>query len=257
MSPRRLLLFDIGNTRIKWGVLTDGELRRTGSIAHTTLAAGGFESLTRRLPRKVDGAVASNVAGTEFAKRFARAIGIHHGGDVRFVHSERAAFGLTNAYRRARALGVDRWVAMIGARAEFKSALCVVDAGTATTIDAIDRSGRHLGGQIIPGLRLMGDALRTDTSDIGAAKTSVRDPQPGAALFADNTDRALVYGALNAVCGAVERAARTLRGLGGRPKIVLTGGDASRILKQLESTALVHRPNLVLQGLATMTQNEP
>ncbi len=252
---RRLLLFDIGNTRIKWGVLVDGELRRTGSVAHETLVEGGFESLTRRLPRRVDGAVACNVAGTEFATRFARAIGIHHGGDVRFVHSERAAFGVTNGYRRARALGVDRWVAMIGARAEFKSALCVVDAGTAITIDAVDKSGRHLGGQIIPGMKLMGEALRSDTSDIGAAKTRVRDPKPGAALFADGTDRALAWGALNAVCGAIERATRTLRGLGQRPKIVLTGGDASRILAQLEGS-IVHRPNLVLQGLATMTQSE-
>ena len=87
---RRLLLFDIGNTRVKWGVLVDGELRRTGSVAHATLAEGGIESLTRRLPRKVDGALACNVAGPEFATRFARAIGIHYGGDLRFVHSERA-----------------------------------------------------------------------------------------------------------------------------------------------------------------------
>ncbi len=255
MNGGRLLLFDIGNTRVKWGVLDDGELRRTGSIDHVALKENGIESLTRRLPRKIDGAYASNVAGPDVAKRFARAIGIHHGGDLRFVHSQRVGFGLTNGYRRPRALGVDRWVAMVGAKAEFRSAFCVVDAGTAITIDAVDRTGQHLGGQIIPGLKLMSDALRSDTSDIGVAISNVRDPKPGTALFANSTDRALAYGALNAVCGAVERANRQLRSLGQRPRIVLTGGDASRILKQLGG-AWDHRPNLVLQGLAIMTQSE-
>lgn len=248
----RHLLFDIGNTRIKWGVLVDDELRRTGAIAHERLRSDGIESLTRRLPRNVDGATACNVAGPDFGRRFARALGIHCGGDVRFVHSERSGCGVTNGYRTSRSLGVDRWVAMIGARAEFKTALCVVDAGTAMTIDALDRAGQHLGGQIIPGLNLMGDALRSDTSGIGVAKTRVRDPESGALLFGQTTDRAIRFGSLNAVCGAIERAARTLRSLGHRPKIVLTGGDASRILAQLEG-ATVHRPNLVLHGLATMT----
>lgn len=254
MNDQRALLFDIGNTRVKWGVLDGSRLRRTGSISHESLRERGIESLTRRLPRQVDTLVASNVAGPDFATRFARALGIHCDGDLRFVHSERAAFGVTNAYRRPRLLGVDRWVAMIGARAEFKSALCIVDAGTAITIDAVDRTGRHLGGQIIPGMRLMGDALRADTSEIGAARGRVRDPQPWQAMFANTTDGAVAYGSINAVCGAVERAARALRKQGQRPKIVLTGGDASRILSQLGG-ALVHRPNLVLEGLAHITQS--
>lgn len=249
----RHLLFDIGNTRIKWGVLTDGELGRTGAVAHDRLRADGIESLTRRLPKTVDGATACNVAGPDFGRRFARAIGIHYGGDLRFVHSERSALGVKNGYRTPRSLGVDRWVAMVGARSEFRTALCIVDAGTALTIDALDRDGDHLGGQIIPGLALMSDTLRSDTSDIGSPSARVRDPAADAAAFGNTTDRAIHFGSLGAVCGAVERAARQLRSHGHRPKIVLTGGDASRILAQLDGRSL-HRPNLVLQGLATLTQ---
>jgi pantothenate kinase type III len=58
-------------------------------------------------------------------------------------------------------------------------------------------------------------------------------------------------GALAAVTGAIERAAKTLRASGLRPKLVLTGGDASRILKEIDGNVL-HRPHLVLQGLARM-----
>lgn len=249
----RYLLFDIGNTRIKWGVATDGELGRSGAIAHDKLRADGIETLTRRLPKNVDGATACNVAGPDFGRRFARAIGIHCGGDLRYVHSERSFMSVRNGYRTPRSLGVDRWVAMVGARAEFRTALCIVDAGTAVTIDALDKEGRHLGGQIIPGLNLMSDALRSDTSDIGSASAKVRDPAPEALPFGNTTDRAIHFGALTAVCGAVERSVRLLRKDGQRPKIVLTGGDASRILAQLDGRAL-HRPNLVLKGLATLAQ---
>ena len=254
MSDTRALLFDIGNTRVKWGVLDGEDLRRTGSITHDTLKKKGIESLTRRLPRRVDDALACNVAGQNFAKRFARAIGIHINGDLRYTRSEREAFGLVSAYRQPRTLGVDRWIAMLGARAEFRGALCVVDAGTAITIDAIDSDGQHLGGQIIPGIDLMGQALRRDTSDIGAAKRSVADPGADASMFANGTDKAVAFGALNAATGAVERAVQALRTAGHRPKIVLTGGDASRILDQLRGAPAL-RPNLVLQGLAFVVQN--
>jgi len=146
-------------------------------------------------------------------------------------------------------------MAMIGAWNEMHCALCVVDAGTAMTIDVIDRSGQHLGGQIIPGIELMSSALRDQTSDIQSTSGKPKDPGDGLGVFGKNTGDAIAYGSLTAACGAIERAAKRLRGAAMRPKIVLTGGDASRILKQLNSNA-IHRPHLVLQGLATMLQSE-
>jgi pantothenate kinase type III len=96
--------------------------------------------------------------------------------------------------------------------------------------------------------------LSKETSDIGLRTTTVRDPAPGIGLFAQNTDGAVQSGTISAVCGAIERAAKTMRSAGLRPKIVLTGGDASRILKQLDGNVL-HRPHLVLQGLAHMVRS--
>lgn len=255
MSEIRALLFDIGNTRLKWGLLENGRIRRTGSIAHAKIHDSGFASLTTRLPRRVDRVFASNVAGASFSTRLSGVIGIHCGCEIHFAHCENRAHGVTNSYRQPRRLGVDRWVAMIGARSEFRGALCVVDAGTAVTIDAIDKKGMHLGGQIIPGITIMGNALRSGTSDIAVAKRAVRDPGAGMAIFASNTDSAVHCGAVNAICGAIDRAVRVLRAEGHRSKIVLTGGDGSRILKQLGDNVL-HRPNLVLQGLALMAQND-
>jgi type III pantothenate kinase len=247
------LLFDIGNTHMKWGVLREDRLVRTGKISHESLKDKGFNAVTNRLPRDVSEVIVSNVAGTTFGTRLSSVIGIHCNTDIHFARSQKCAFGLTNSYSQPRRLGVDRWVAMIGARAEFRSALCIVDAGTALTIDAVDRNGVHLGGQIIPGIELMQKSLGTDTSDIGRVRRNTADPGNGVHLFASSTQAAVRNGALGAVCGAVERAVKNLRSEGLRPKIVLTGGDASRILKQLGGN-VIHRPNLVLQGLAFMVR---
>jgi len=59
---------------------------------------------------------------------------------------------------------------------------------------------------------------------------------------------------LNSVVGAIERAVSVLVSEGYDPTIVLTGGDASRILKSLSEESL-HRPHLVLQGLAQLLEN--
>jgi type III pantothenate kinase len=194
------------------------------------------------------------VAGASFATRLSGAIGLHCNNEIRFVHSEKQAYGIKSAYAQPRRLGVDRWVAMIAAFAEKKSAAVVVDAGTAVTIDVLDKKGQHLGGQIIPGIRLMTSSLYDETADLPQAGKS-RSIPAGIGMFAGNTSGAIVNGAVNAICGAIDRAVRILRSEGQRPRIVLTGGDASSILKQLDGNVL-HRPNLVLQGLAHIIDSE-
>jgi type III pantothenate kinase len=254
MSESIALLFDIGNTRLKWGVYKDGRIGRSGSVTHESLRDTGFAALTTKIPRKFDRVLASNVAGASFATRLSGAVGLHCNSDIRFVHSEKQAYGITSGYAQPRRLGVDRWVAMIAANAEKRAAAVIVDAGTAVTIDVMDKSGQHLGGQILPGIRLMSSSLYTETAELPQAGKS-RTPVSGIAMFAGNTNSAIINGANNAICGAIERAVRIVRSVGMRPRIVLTGGNASSILKQLDGNVL-HRPNLVLQGLAHVIDSE-
>ncbi len=249
----KALLLDVGNTRLKWGIAEDGEVHRTGSVTQEKIRANGLGVLTTRLPWAVDTAIASNVAGPTFATRLAGVVGAHCGCDLHFAKTERSAFGISNSYKQPRRMGVDRWVAMIGAWAELQSACLVVDAGTAVTIDALDDDGCHLGGQILPGVALMAGALAQHTSDIPPTKPAAAGMYEGIAMFGQNTRAAVGSGALGAVTGAVERAIRTLRSNAYDASLVLTGGDASRILTALEDSPL-HRPNLVLHGLMQMLE---
>ena len=114
--------------------------------------------------------------------------------------------------------------------------------------------GRHLGGQIIPGVRLMAASLASETSDIPVVQRSAPGSGESMDMFANTTAGAVGQGALNAVAGAVERALRILCEQGSDPEVVLTGGDASRILRSLHD-AVHHRPHLVLQGLARILED--
>ncbi len=250
----KALLLDVGNSRLKWGVLDDGAIRRTGHIAQATIREQGIAALTSKLPRDVDAALASNVAGSSVATRLSGVVSMHCGCELRFVHASKSACGVTNSYRRPRHMGVDRWVAMIGAWAELESACVIVDAGTAVTIDALDDDGKHIGGQILPGTTLMAAALTSHTSGIPNVVPRAGAGAIGMSMFASSTTRAVEQGAINAVVGAIERATWTLDEHGLAAEIVLTGGDASRILKSLDDEAL-HRPHLVLSGLARILES--
>jgi type III pantothenate kinase len=144
---------------------------------------------------------------------------------------------------------------MIGAWSELGHACLVVDAGTAMTIDAMDDDGQHLGGQIIAGSGLMAQALAADTSDIPATRPMTGKQLKNQGLFARNTRGAVQSGALNALAGAVERAIKTLRSTAYDAELVLTGGDASRMLAAFDVPPL-HRPNLVLAGLLRTLESE-
>ena len=121
------------------------------------------------------------------------------------------------------------------------------------TIDAIDDDGQHLGGQIFPGVRLMLESLAASTSDIPAVGGRLR-ATTGLDMFGDTTSKAVQHGAWNAVTGAIDRAITILRSNAYDPAVVLTGGDASRMLTAL-GTEPLHRPHLVLQGLARMLRD--
>jgi pantothenate kinase type III len=98
-----------------------------------------------------------------------------------------------------------------------------VDAGTAMTIDAVDGTGQHLGGFIVPGPRLMVDSLLIGTSDL--ADRWSWDNTPDQTRFPGNTRDAIEHGCLRALAALVETALRQIEARASQPpRLVLTGG---------------------------------
>jgi len=249
------LLLDVGNSRLKWGVLENDTVGDTGHVplqdfAHdNALAASG-------LPNQVQSAIACNVAGTEVAAALAEFIDSNFGVSTRFVQPSAAACGVQNGYREPASLGIDRWVALVAARARTSSACLVVDAGTAITIDAMDPNGVHLGGQILPGLKLMAHALNRNTGDLPAISTSSWRDSCLDEPFAAATPAAISNGILAAVLGAIERGLQSMQAGNADVNLILTGGDADLVQRNLPVSAELC-PHLVLEGLACLAADEP
>ena len=121
----------------------------------------------------------ANVGGAEAAQQLTRWAQAHWGLTPGYAESLPALAGVTNGYREPARLGVDRWLALLAAWQELHAGAILVSAGTALTIDVLQDNGQHGGGYIVPGLRLMRDALIAGTSGVRPEIDSVTSLAPG------------------------------------------------------------------------------
>lgn len=250
-----ILLVDAGNTRIKWAELGNGVLKPGPAL----LRHGGAEDIDAlsaswgglSTPARV---LVASVAGTEFASLFTAWSRRTWEIEPEFILSRPEGFGVTNAYLEPQRLGVDRWLALVAARRAFAGPVCVIDCGTALTVDAMAKDGAHLGGLIMPGLGLMRRALLENTADI---RVTFEDAAPlRMAVLAQDTRGGVMGGTLYAAVATIDRIMRDLEaGTDDRPTCLLTGGDSGAILPLLSTDFdFRHEPDLVLQGLAIVAE---
>ncbi len=251
-----MLLLDVGNSRIKAARIAGGPLEALGSLPIHRLDTPDWPAELGVDPGAVSRVAVASVAGAARDAAVAGALAAAGMPDPEFARVRRSACGVTCAYPEPGRLGVDRWVALVGARALTGGPACVADAGSALTVDAMDADGRHLGGLIVPGLAMMGDALRGGTGNLAEFSRHSRDvPGP---LFAADTRPAIDRGAREAAAGLVDRSLRALAAhTGSRPELIVTGGDGRQLLSDLGDgpEPRVHgryEPDLALAGLARL-----
>lgn len=231
------LLIDAGNSRVKWALWDGQALSRVHALSHADLhhLAGQLAGLA---PQRT---LAANVAHPHIRQAIEAAVP----GPVRWQRAQAEALGVRNHYRNVAEQGADRWLAVLGARQLYDGDLVIASAGTALTIEALTAEGDYLGGDILPGYRLMLQALAHNTAQL--------DRRPGeVCAFPQGTEDALASGAIDAMCGAIERVSRRLATHTGRcPQLLLSGGDAALLQPHLPHDARMV-DNLVLYGLANL-----
>jgi len=229
------LLIDSGNTCIKWAELHQGEL---GDVS--------YENSDYLAKLKVDWAKLSEpeciyISSVADIKLQPLLVDLWPECSIKFARSQSVAHGISNAYAKPETLGVDRWLAILAAKQEYKGrVICVVDCGTAITLDCIDATGLHLGGMIMPGWNLMQQALSQKTANLEES-----DEKHDLGL-ADNTQSAIYNGRLAAIKGFI---AAGMQQMPNTCQLILTGGDAAFLLDKLQLDAVLNM-NLVLKGLA-------
>lgn len=236
-----MLLLDIGNSRIKSAVWDGQRLRERPAHFHGGDPAAAFAALSWDGVKRV---WITHVTGAEHEQRMTAALQVR-GLSPHYARTESERGGLRNAYQEPLRLGVDRWLAMVGAWTPGQP-LVVADAGTALTVDLVQADGQHLGGFIAPGLLTMQQAV------LGATRFATRDEQAHYhGGLARETEGCVRQGAFLSCLGAVDRAAAQL------PAAckIITGGDAAALLPHLPGWE--HRPLLVLEGLFRQSSISP
>jgi len=251
-----LLLVDAGNARVKWAISEAGEIGVVDRADYGSDPQLAISSVCAAANDTVDQIVVGNVAGREFGSRLERALLSGSSADVWFAQSLPETAGVRCGYARAATLGVDRWAAIVAAAQRARTqasgrALCVVDAGTALTIDAVDHESVHIGGLILPGVHLQRQALLDAAADIAVSQEQIEGARCGPAVFATSTAQALAISGPLACAAAIDRCVAELSAVSNMPWLVLTGGDATRVAQWLE-TPFDICPNLVFEGLAIM-----
>lgn len=250
------LLIDIGNTRSKWALCeARGDIVARGILGDTTLfdndaEAAELKSRIRQVSVSCVGKADSLRVITEMVKAELAL--------KPFMAKVEAQFeGLRNAYDDLQRLGVDRWVAAIGARSDVPhGSLIIVDAGTAVTIDVISDGNVFEGGVILPGMEMMHDSLVGKTAGIESKLSSVNS------VIGKTTQECVNAGAQFGLVGAIERVISEMflvleqrsigeNAYGGKKQevtVLICGGDAARI-QALTSLPMRRRADLIFRGL--------
>ena len=154
-------------------------------------------------------------------------------------------------YETRASLGADRFAVVAGAWSLLHSpahpeahALLVVDAGTATTIEVIDRRGVYRGGPILAGPAIVRAALTGGTAQLPQVELEVPESAIGRSTR-EALQSGIVFGYIDAVRGGLQR---LLDEVGHDATVVATGGW-SALLAEYVSAVEIIRPNLVLEGI--------
>lgn len=153
--------------------------------------------------------------------------------------------GMPLRYDNPFALGTDRWVAALAAKEKYGAPIIVIDFGTATTFNVVNRAGEFIGGAIAPGLDLAADSLYRATAQLPRVDLTL----PPRAI-ATNTIHGIQAGILFGYLGMLEGMIARMRAELGEPnaRVIATGGLAPMLAPQTKIIAAVER-DLVLEGL--------
>ena len=216
------LAIDIGNTAVKWGAFEGRTLLESGHGMPTELLRHASRSLM----------CASGEVPGELS-------------EVPRLHAE-MSLPIRLNYKTPATLGADRIAAACGAWALHPGeATLVIDCGTCITLECVAADGTYHGGAIMPGLGMKLQALHTFTAKLPLLDIeSVRK----APVLGRSTEECLLAGTLGATQMAVAAYVATLRGVMREMRVVVTGGDAERVVP-LGTEGREHEPHLTLIGL--------
>ena len=223
------LFIDIGNSAVKW---------RTHE---TRVFSQNIDTFSLKLLPKADIVWVSAVAHTNILE----AIKTEYT-NVKEVYSLKQSGKLTLVYKDSSKLGVDRFLAMLGALEHFPNDhLLIIDVGSAVTFDLINKKGEHQGGLIMPGLKALRESFsKFSTNDLSLKSTSLKT----------NTEEAWQSGTHAMLISSINNQIEDYESKYPNGKVLICGGIVKEVLSELPNT-INYYDNLVLDGLESYSKS--
>ncbi|GAA4268276.1 type III pantothenate kinase [Hyunsoonleella aestuarii] len=231
------LIIDVGNTYTKLAVFSNAKIihkkkvRPKYILKHINALVENYPSLNK--------AVISSVG--EISESTLKSL--NHKLNLLIFNSE-TKVPFANKYTTPKTLGIDRLALVSASVLKFKEKnVLIIDAGSCITYDFIKANNEYLGGAISPGIRMRYKALNNFTANLPLLETE--KPKN---LTGDSTKESIhsgvVFGVLNEIDGVINAYKLKYSDL----TVILTGGDAKFLSKQLKSSIFANS-NFLLEGL--------
>ncbi len=245
-----LLVIDVGNTNIVLGIYDGQRLMRDWRIStDKAKTSDEYGILIRELFRSagidfkdVKAIIISSVVPTlsGVLERLSR----NYFGYSPVVVGPGIRTGMPIQYDNPKEVGADRIVNAVAGYEKYKTSLIIVDFGTATTFDYVNRKGEYCGGAIAPGLVISMEALFQRASKLPRVDI-VKPP----AVIARNTVNSMQAGIFYGYVGLVDEIVTRMRAESkDSPRIIATGGLAGLIAPESKTIEAVEE-YLTLEGL--------
>jgi type III pantothenate kinase len=246
MKPH--VVVDVGNSRIKWGRCSPDAVVETVSLPPDDPAAWQQQCERWGLASPSQWVLAA-VQPARFAQL---AEWLRQQGEQIRVISDPRELPLRTLLAEPEKAGIDRLLDAVAANRRRKAgrAAVIVDAGSAVTVDWLDETGAFAGGAILPGLRLMAQALH----DYTALLPLIEPPRDVPPLPGEATIPAMEAGVFWAVAGGVKAMIDLYQTQATKPlEVFVTGGDAPLLHRVFLKAVLW--PAMTLEGLRWTAEN--
>ena len=248
-----ILTIDIGNSNIVLGGVKDNEIVFEARLRTEVTKTSDQYCVDLKILMEVYGVSNQDIEGTIIASVVPQVLNSMRTaiqkltGKIPLVVGPGLKTGLNILLENPGQTGADLVVADVAALREHKPPLIVIDMGTATTMSVLDKNGAHIGGCIIPGVKISLDALTDKT----ALLPGLQLDQPKKAIGRNTIDAmrsGIMMGTACMLDGMVERMEAEL---GCKTTVIATGGIAKFIIPMCK-TPMIYDKDLIIKGLAAL-----
>lgn len=245
-----ILAIDMGNSNIVVGGLDDQKTYfedrittddRKTSLEYAIMLKNILE-IHKVKPRDIEGAIMSSVVpplNATIASAVKKIIGKRP-----LLVGSGMKTGLNIKMDNPKTVGGDRIVAAVAAIANYEGPIIIIDMGTATTMDVVDRAGNYIGGVILPGVKVSLNSLVTNTAQLPRINLDVPKRVVGKNTV-ECMRNGIILGNASMLDGLIDRMEEEL----GEPATLVATGGMARFITPLCRHEITYDPDLLLRGL--------